>query len=116
MLVAEAGIQDVDCCEVLYGHGILWAAAALIHVLRQRNRYEIGDFSKAILLAPEGQMGRVPAAAPAKGAPAPRDEIQEAVDKFVESASKSERIISEVWPASLFLMYELIRSATMSTL
>jgi hypothetical protein len=61
-------------------------------------------------------MGRVPAAAPAKGAPAPRDEIQEAVDKFVESASKSERIISEVWPASLFLMYELIRSATMPTL
>jgi hypothetical protein len=98
VLVGEAGVQDVDCCEVLYGHGILWAAAALIHVLRQRSRYEIGDFSKAILLAPEGQMGRANAAAPVKGAPAPRDEIQEAVDKFVESASKSERIISEVCP------------------
>ena len=37
-------------------------------------------FSKAILLAPAGQVGRVAAAAPAKGAPAPRDEVQEAVD------------------------------------
>ena len=101
VLVGEGGGPDADCCEILYGHGILWAAAALIHVLRQRNRYEIGDFSKAILLAPEGQMGRVSAAAPAKGAPLPRDEVQDAVDKFVESASKSERVISEVWAARI---------------
>ncbi len=45
-------------------------------------------------------MGRVAAAAPAKGAPVPRDEVQEAVDKFVESAVKSDRIMSEVWLTS----------------
>ncbi len=100
-MVGGDGLQDSDNCEIFYGHGILWAAAALMHVLRQRNRYEIGDFSKAILLAPEGQMGRVPVAAAAatKGAPVPKDEVQEAVDKFVLSASRSERIISEVWVA-----------------
>jgi hypothetical protein len=99
VLVSEHGSQDSDCCEILYGHGILWAAAALMHVLRQRNRFDIGDFSKAILLAPEGQMGRAASAGtpPVKGAPVQKDGVQEAVEKFVDSASKSERIISEVW-------------------
>jgi hypothetical protein len=105
-MVGADGVQDSECCEIFYGDGILWAATALMHVLRQRNRYEIGDFSKAILLAPEGQMGRVPAAAAAatKGAPVPKDEVQEAVDKFILSASRSERITSEVctaWPSAM---------------
>lgn len=104
VLVPEAGDPDADCCEILYGDGILWAAAALLHVLRQRNRYEIGDFSKAVLLAPEGQMGRVASAAPVKGAPVQRDEVQEAVDKFLESASRSERVISEVGRMQLRLL------------
>jgi hypothetical protein len=74
-----------------------------MHVLRQRNRFDIGDFSKAILLAPEGQMGRAASASasagtpPVKGAPVQKDAVQEAVEKFVDSASKSERVISEVW-------------------
>jgi len=51
-------------------------------------------------------MGRVPVAAAAatKGAPVPRDEVQEAVDKFILSASRSERITSEVctaWPSAM---------------
>ena len=75
---------------------MLWVATAFMHVLRARNCFEIGDFSKAVLLALEGQMGRVAGAAPVKGAPVQKDEVQDAVDKFVESASKSERIISEV--------------------
>ena len=48
-----------------------------------------------MLLAPEGLMGRASAGVPAKG-PAVRDEVQETVDKFLESASKSERVVSEV--------------------